>query len=346
MDVQDTGMELFPVLEKYGFRMGSFTQAFLGSGLINQTWHISDIRGEFVLQRINSVVFKNPESIANNIHLIGEFLTKHHPDYYFTRPVASVNGEEMIYLPDQGFFRLFPFVKGSISYDVVPNPQVGYEASKAFGRFSRLLEGLEISRLELPLPGFHYLSTRYCQFEESIETGNKSRVRACSGLIGQAKDLSFLVDRYESIRRDPGFHLRATHHDTKISNVLFDSSGKAICVIDLDTVMPGYFISDLGDMMRTYLSPVSEEEQDLTLIQVREEYKAAVLEGYLSEMRTVMTPSELDAVSYAGPFIVYMQALRFLTDHLNDDRYYGARYEGHNLVRAQNQFGLLEALMK
>src|SRR5206468_9716554 len=136
-----------------------------------------------------------------------------------------------------------------------------------------------------------------------------------------------------SIKVNPLFRQRVTHHDTKISNVLFNEQDKAVCVIDLDTVMPGYFISDVGDMMRTYLSPTSEEEKDFAKINVREEFFEAIVTAYLSEMKGQLTEIEKSHFIYAGKFMIYMQAIRFLTDHLNNDLYYGARYEGHNLIR-------------
>lgn len=338
-------LEWFRVLEKYGFREGGFEARPLGRGLINQTWRISDSRGVFVLQKINEKVFPDPEAIAGNLHLIGKYLQQYQPGYYFPGPVLSVSGEEMVYLEGSGYYRLFPYVSGSITHEVVPNPRIAYEAARAFGRFTRLLEGLDMTRLKVTLPGFHELGLRHSQFEEAVAMGNPGRIRDCENLIAGARDLAHLVDRYEAIRKDPSFRQRVTHHDTKISNVLFNERGEALCVIDLDTVMPGYFISDLGDMMRTYLSTVSEEEKDFSRIDVREEYRAAVLEGYLAEMKEVLTPAEIDAIPFAGPYIIYMQALRFLTDHLNNDRYYGAKYEGHNKIRAENQLVLLGKLL-
>ncbi|WP_431217988.1 phosphotransferase enzyme family protein [Puia sp. P3] len=168
-----------------------------------------------------------------------------------------------------------------------------------------------------------------------------SESAAQDGSIGYLESQNNIVSEYEDIRANKGFQLRVTHHDTKISNVLFDRQGKGICVIDLDTMMPGYFISDVGDMLRTYLSPVSEEEKDLTQITVRESYFKAIVEGYMEEMRGELTPTEKDAFVYAGAFMMYMQALRFLSDYLNDDVYYGRRYEDHNYVRALNQATLL-----
>ena len=141
-----------------------------------------------------------------------------------------------------------------------------------------------------------------------------------------------------------GAQLRVTHHDTKISNVLFDESGKGICVIDLDTIMPGYFISDLGDMFRTYLSPANEEVKDFNAIDVRDDFFRAIVQGYVSTMGTELTEEEKRLILYSGKFIIYMQAMRFLADYINNDVYYGARYEEQNFVRAGNQLQLLKIL--
>lgn len=129
-------------------------------------------------------------------------------------------------------------------------------------------------------------------------------------------------------------------------NVLFDENDKGLCVIDLDTMMPGYFISDVGDMMRTYLCPVSEEEQDLSKIMIRNDFFEAIVHGYLSEMREALSEKEQGQFVYAGKFMIYMQALRFITDYLNNDIYYGEKYEGHNLKRAMNQIQLLKLYLK
>ena len=165
-------------------------------------------------------------------------------------------------------------------------------------------------------------------------------------MISFLKDQQEIVSISEQISNNLDFKKRVTHHDSKISNVLFDENDKGLCVIDLDTVMPGYFISDFGDMMRTYLSPVSEEEKDLSKIEIREEYFKAIAEGYLSEMGKELTAIEKRYLVYAGKFMVYMQALRFLTDYLNNDIYYGSKYEGQNFIRANNQVCLLKKIIE
>ena len=317
-----------------------------GNGLINRTWKISTPDKQYILQRVNHAVFENPGSIAHNITTVAGYLERHHPDYCFVAPVPSNEGDEMIYDEDEGFYRLFPFVEGSHSKDVVDSPEQAFEAARQFGRFTRMLSGMEVGQLQITIPSFHDLTLRYQQFLQALENGNQQRRQACRRLIDDVLSHAGIEQQYRKIKADPRFRLRVTHHDTKISNVLFDSENKGLCVVDLDTVMPGYFISDVGDMMRTYLSPVSEEETDFSKIEVREEFYKAVVGGYYSEMKDELTETEKGCFFYAGQFMIYMQALRFLTDHLNNDGYYGARYEGHNLMRAQNQLVLLKRLLE
>jgi thiamine kinase-like enzyme len=180
----------------------------------------------------------------------------------------------------------------------------------------------------------------------AIRTGDPERIAATKDLAKFLVDRNGIVDMYAYILKDPYFKKRVTHHDTKISNVLFNQEGKGVCVIDLDTVMPGHFISDVGDMMRTYLPPANEEEKDLEKVQIRPEFYKAIIEGYRDQMGSQLSEKERSSFLYAGKFMIYMQAIRFYTDHLNNDAYYGARYEGHNLMRARNQVKLLEELEK
>jgi Ser/Thr protein kinase RdoA (MazF antagonist) len=241
---------------------------------------------------------------------------------------------------------MFPFVAGSHAKKVAQTPTQAYEAALQFGRFTRLLCGLDISGLAITIPSFHNLGLRYEQFLTALENGNKDRIAASTDLIEQVINHQSIVAVYTALLSDPQFKLRVTHHDTKISNVLFDDQDKGLCVIDLDTVMPGYFISDVGDMLRTYLCPVSEEEKDYSKIEVRADFYKAIINGYKEEMKNELTEKENKYFFYAGKFMIYMQALRFITDHINDDKYYGAKYEGQNLVRATNQMVLLQRYLE
>ncbi len=298
-----------------------------------------------MLQRINDAVFKDPEAIEQNIELIAAYLSQHAPGYKFIAPLPAADGKQMVH-QEEGYFRLFPFVNDSYSKDVVDTAPEAYEAAAQFGRFTKLLSQFNADQLKITLPHFHDLSFRYNQFREALQQGNPERIKESEDLITFINKQKDIVEIYEFIKQSPDFKLRVTHHDTKISNILFDAKNKGLCVIDLDTMMPGFFISDVGDMLRTYLSPVSEEERNLNKIVIRDDIYRAIVKGYYEAMEHELSEVEKQYFFYAGKFMIYMQAMRFLTDHLNNDVYYGARYPGHNFNRARNQVVLLEQLMK
>lgn len=334
------------ILNSYGLTEDSVEVKPFGTGLINNTWAITTGDKKFILQRINQNIFKQPADIAANISMIGNYLGQHYPDYLFVTAEKTLQKQDLVFESQQGYFRLFPFVKGSHTIDVVSTPAQAFEAAKQFGRFTKLLAGFPAVELRITLPDFHNLPLRYQQFETAIEHGNKQRIQETASTIYFLRQHRKIVTISESIPGNPAFKKRVTHHDTKISNVLFDEQDKGLCVIDLDTVMPGYFISDVGDMLRTYLSPVSEEETDFSKITIREDYFKAIADGYLSEMNEELSKEEKAHFVYAGKFMIYMQALRFLTDYINNDVYYGSKYEGHNFMRAKNQVVLLQKLME
>lgn len=315
-----------------------------GNGLINRTWKINRGGKAFILQQINNKVFKDPEAIAYNVKITGNYLRKNFPSYLFVMPVTSIHNGDIFFDGNAGYYRLLPFIENSHTIDVVQHPQMAYEAAKEFGKFTKLLSGFDASLLKITLPDFHNLSFRFRQFEEALSHGDAYRIGNSRTWVDAVFSNKYILDEFEKIKTNPQFKIRATHHDTKISNVLFDENDEGLCVIDLDTLMPGYFISDLGDMLRTYLSPVSEEEKDYSKIEIRNEYFASIVKGYVGQLRDELTPEEKEHFIYAGKFMIYMQALRFLADYINNDVYYGAKYEEHNLVRAGNQFTLLQKL--
>lgn len=334
------------IISSYGLDPNTVKIEVIDKGLINSTWQIKDQSHHFILQKINHNVFKKPEAIASNLRLIADYLSKHDPGYLLATPVQTVDHEEMKFVKDEGYFRLIPFVKDSHTIATVEKPEQAYEAAKKFGEFTKLLSGFPVRQLQNTIPDFHNLSLRYDQFMDALESGDKDRIKQSGELILFLKNNKDIADTYENILQNPSFILRVTHHDTKISNVLFNEDDKGICVIDLDTVMPGYFISDVGDMMRTYLSPANEEEKDFSKVQVREDYFKSIWDGYMEEMKNELTEDERQHFIYAGKFMIYMQALRFLSDHLNNDVYYGSKYEGQNFVRAGNQIALLQRLLE
>lgn len=328
------------IFDIYGWDVIYYEQ--LNQGLINATYIIKTSKGkQYILQTVNHQIFKSPEAIDHNIKLMGDYLSMHHPDYLFTHLVPNKEGTTL-YFWEGKYYRAFEHLNG-VSYDVLSKAEQAKEAAKAFGTFTSKLSNLPIKAVQITLPDFHNLSLRYQQFVSAIQYGNKERIESSKEAIQFLEEQQFLVEQYENFISSKNAILRVTHHDTKISNVLFDQNEKVICVIDLDTVMPGYFISDVGDMCRTYLPNVSEEEQNIDLIKIDKGRWEAIKEGYLLAMGDLLTSFEKAHFEFAGSFMIYMQALRFLTDHLNNDAYYGAKYNGQNYVRAINQIALLKA---
>jgi hypothetical protein len=333
------------ILAAYGFNTDKCVIKTFGTGLINTTWIVDYDNEEYILQKVNHQVFKNPFAISNNIRAVGDYLKQHSPDYLFVTPLLSTDHRDLV-MDGEDYYRLFPFIKNSLTFTTLESPDLAYEAAKQFGLFTHLLSGFDISQLQETLPNFHNLQLRYVQFEDAFANGNKERMAEAEDCIRLIEKYHFIVDEFEKIQRNKNFKKRVMHHDTKISNVLFDNNHKGLCIIDLDTVMPGYFISDVGDMMRTYLCPVSEEEKDFSKIEIRDDYYAAIVDGYLSQMHVELTDEEQTSFLYAGQFMIFMQAVRFLADYFNNDVYYGSKYEGHNLVRTRNQLHLLNRLQE
>lgn len=334
------------ILKAYGFEADEVTLQPIGSGHINKTYLLDSQRGKFVLQELNTQIFRDPQAIANNIQEVTDELRQHHPAYLFPAPLTTLDGKLMF--EDHGeYWRLLPFIANTIAFDTLSEPEQAYQAAKQFGKLSRLLTSFDTSRLQPTIPGFHDLLLRYEQFIFALEQGTEQYRKKAADVIETAIHHHFIVAYYQSYAKSKDFPTRVMHHDTKISNVLLaKDTFEGVCVIDLDTLMPGKFISDLGDMMRTYLCAFSENEKDLTKIKIRIPYFEAMIKGYLSEMADCLTETEKDLLLFSGKYIIYMQALRFLTDYLNGSTYYPIAYPDQNLDRAKNQFKLLSELFE
>ncbi len=316
-----------------------------GSGHINHTFLVEAESGErYVLQKINTAVFTQPEAIANNLRRASHYLAKHQPGYVFLTPLPTLNGHDLL-VENNNYWRLTPFVPNSTSINEATTPDQAREAARQFGRLARHLDGLDMTPFEPTIPDFHNLNWRYQQFSEALDQAPEDRKKKALALIEGFLERRDIVETYDRLLVNPDFPDRLMHHDTKINNVLLDAdTQRGLCVCDLDTLMPGKIISDVGDMIRTCVSPVSEESIAFNQVYVREDYYRALMEGYLSEMKDVLTETEKSTLFYAGPFLVYMQGLRFLADYLNGDIYYPVNHAEHNLNRARNQMALLQDL--
>lgn len=329
------------VLEVYGLHTKVTAVNTIGNGLINHTWKLSGQQEAWILQRINTTVFQQPLFIQQNIEHLSGYIQNVNPEYLFTTPLPASTGQTMVQYEDD-FYRLFRYIPNTRSIAIVETPQQAEEAAFQFGNFTRQFADFDCAKLHITIKQFHELSLRYEQFLQSLKSGLGHRIEQTQDLISFLQINRSIVHLFNEMVHDPEFKMRVTHHDTKISNVLFNQQDQGVCVIDLDTVMPGYFFSDLGDMFRTYLSPVGEDEQEMNLIQVRKNIYQAIVKGYAKGMGDILSEKEQRSIYDAGSIMIYMQALRFMTDYLNGDVYYQIQYPEHNLVRAKNQITLLK----
>jgi Ser/Thr protein kinase RdoA (MazF antagonist) len=330
------------ILSQYFSDGNDYHITLFGNGLIHKTYTVSTTSSpEYILQEVNTAVFKKPLDIASNLKALSNFLEQKGKEVFYPTPLSTINGHP--YSIESGsFYRLTPFVKGTHTLDACTTAEQAYEAAFQFGKFTAAFNGMDVSILQPTIPQFHDLTFRWQQFTDAMQNGNKERIQQAEKAIEQIQANYHIVARYQSIVSSSQFLQRVTHHDTKITNVLLNEQGKGVCVIDLDTVMSGLLISDLGDMFRTYLSPGNEEETDLSQVYVRPDFHEAIIAGYLEHMKDLLNKEELEAVNYSGEFLIYMQALRFLTDFLNNDTYYGIKYPLNNYNRTINQLALLD----
>jgi len=335
------------VLKAYSLPNTNIKIQQIGSGHINRTYLLTNLENNeaYILQSINANVFQNPETIATNIRLVADYLKTHFPNYLFPAPLRNAEGKTMVENNGE-YWRLSPFIANTLALDTLSSPKQAYEAAKQFGKLSRLLDGFDSKQLQPAILGFHDLQLRFDQFENALNEGQQVFKEKAIVEIETALRFKYILTQYNLFNNKSDFPNRVMHHDTKISNVLLnEDTFEGICVIDLDTLMPGKFISDLGDMMRTYLCEFSENETELSKINIRVEYFSAMIDGYLSEMGDILTTTEKEMILFSGKYIIYMQALRFLTDYLNGSVYYPITYADQNLDRTKNQFKLLKELI-
>ena len=332
------------ILESFGLNPIDFIVERIGTGHIHDTYRLTGEK-KFILQRVNKNVFKEPDIIASNLRFASDYLKKNFPDYSFLSGIPSITNTDMVYDVDGFPWRLFHYLANTITFDKIETSAEAFSAATEFAKLTRYLDKIEVADFKETISHFHDLNLRYHQFEIALAKAPKKLVENAMGEVSACRRFYYLTETYHSLISNGSLRLRITHNDTKINNILFDAvSRKAVSVIDLDTLMPGYFIYDLGDMVRTYVCAVTEEEKDYSKILFRREFYNALLEGYLSQMESVMSAKEKAAIPFAGKMMTYIMALRFLTDYLNGDVYYHTDYAGQNLVRAGNQLRFLDML--
>ncbi len=333
------------VLGAYGPGLDQYTIEPLGNGHINHTFLVkTTAKQPYVLQKINTAVFKNPAQIAHNWKLAKEHIEKHDPDYAMLSYIPTSMGKLLYVDSANQWWRLTAYFDHSVCYETLDSIEKASKTARAFGKFASLLAKADVSNFYEILPRFHDLSYRQMQFDEALAKASSHRLLEAKSLISFLNEKRWITHFYEKVIRL--LPRRIVHMDAKISNVLFDSqSNNVLSLIDLDTLMPATLLSDAGDMIRSMSCAAAEDEQNRELIKVRPGFVEAIVENYAGEIADIL-PVEKQLLPFGGIMLVYMQALRFLTDYLENDHYYHIRYPDHNLVRATNQATLLDELLR
>lgn len=344
---------IYEVVNEFSFKGEFVSCEEFGSGHINQTY-LARYKNEekeqkYILQRINSDVFKNVSQLMNNVFAVTTYLRdiikqNGGDSDRETLHFIKTNDGKQFYTDDEGnYYRAYIFVKDSICYNSVENAELFKSSGVAFGRFQKLLADFDASKLYETIPNFHNTKWRYeNEFIPAVEKNLSGRMESCLNEIEFVKarqaDAGVIVDLLEN----GSLPLRVTHNDTKLNNVMFDEhTNECICVIDLDTVMPGLALYDFGDSIRFGASTAAEDEKDLDKVSMSLEYFKAYAEGFLSEAGSALNKCEIDNLAFASKIMTFECGMRFLTDYLNGDTYFRTKYPEHNLVRARNQFKLV-----
>ena len=326
-----------------------------GSGHINDTycaWYDqAGCRVRYIHQRVNHHVFKNPILVMENVarvtrHALASLLAEGNPEAH-RRTLTCIparDGKPYAFDPDGNLWRTYPFIEGAKGYDEIECNEQAYQAARAFGAFQNLTADLAGERLHETIPDFHHTPKRLAALEAAITENVADRANSVSSEIefarARAADCSRITDHIASGKIPE----RVTHNDTKLNNVLLDlTTAEAICVIDLDTTMPGSALYDFGDMVRTAAPTTREDDPDLKHLGIRLDRFESLVRGYLSTA-TFLNDAERTNLAFSGKLLTLECGIRFLTDYLNGDTYFKIKRPGHNLDRCRNQFGFVRAL--
>ena len=321
-----------------------------GSGHINDTYCVlfdqSGSRVRYVFQRINHGIFKKPVAVMENIQRVTTHLTNKCaglPDASrrVLTLIPSRHGTAYYHDVDGNYWRAYLFIEKARTFDAVESTGQAFEAAKAFGLFQKLLADIPAPRLHDTIPDFHHTPKRFAALEQAIQADVANRAKLAQ------PEIEFTLRHKDicPVLLDAGLPERVTHNDTKFNNVMLDqTTGEGICVIDLDTVMPGLALYDFGDMVRTTTSPTKEDELDLTKVKMQFPMFEALARGYLSSAAGFLTPAEKKFLPFSGKLITFEIGIRFLTDFLAGDVYFKVHRDGHNLDRCRTQFKLVESI--
>lgn len=314
-----------------------------GSGHINETYLAVTDKKRYILQKVNTVAFKKPDELMENIVAVTKYLrTKTDDPRGALQLVPTVDGRDYLVTADGGYWRMYDFIEDSLCLDAAETADDFYESAMAFGMFQKLLAAFPAASLHETIVNFHNTPDRCRQFREALEKDSMSRAAWC------AKEIKFVLDREQEantlmdLLKKGELPLRVTHNDTKLNNVMLDATTrKALCVIDLDTVMPGLSLFDYGDSIRFGASTAKEDELDLSKVQIDLSLFEAYTRGFLTACGSSLTAREIELFPLGAKMMTFECGTRFLTDYLSGDVYFHIARPSHNLDRCRTQFKLV-----
>lgn len=322
-----------------------------GNGHINDTYLVNP--NTYILQRINTKVFTNPDELMNNIDNVTTFLRKKiadeggNPDRETLTVIHTKDGKNFYKHDGDNVFRIYKFIENTVTIEENPTSENLYSAGKCFGHFQRMLDDFPVEKLYETIKDFHNTPKRVQALKEAVSADIAGRAGAVKKEIEFALENAEFASKVTDSIADGKIPIRVTHNDTKINNILFDkATEEAVCVIDLDTVMPGSALYDFGDALRIGGSTAAEDEIDLDKVRFSREAFANFARGYCSEMLQCLTEAETELLPFSVKLMTYECGIRFLTDYLNGDTYFKIHREHHNLDRARNQFKLVEDISR
>ncbi len=349
------GNELENIFKSFNAEGNYLSGYTFGTGHIHDTYKIETGRDQknYLLQKLNNKIFRDIPGLQDNIYRVTSHIRikleqegEKDIDRKCLTVIEAIDGNTWIQDDGGNYWRMFLFIPDHRSYDVVKNNDQAYEGGKAIGRFQSLLSDLPGPRLRETIPFFHDVEKRLETFHRALNDDTESRV-------GTVKDeINFVLSRQEEMKtilnlgRQGKIPMRITHNDTKFNNILLDEDDRALCLIDLDTVMPGYVHYDFGDSLRTAANMVAEDETDLSKVGVNMTIYRSFTKGYLEQTREVLNINEINYLSVGPSLMTFIMGLRFLTDYIMGDVYYKIHKPDHNICRSRAQFRLVESFEK
>lgn len=329
----------------------------LGEGLINDTYKVKTTeqdKPDYVLQRINHIVFPDVDMVMRNIDAVTSHIRKKLTEQGTTdidrrvlRFIPEKNSNKLYIKLDSSqeeatsYWRLMVFIDDAVTKQAV-NPESSHAAGRAFGNFQAMLSDIPV-QLGETIQDFHNMEFRLLQLHEVVSSDPAGRVKEerVQKMLAEIEKRAEAMCKAERMGRKGTLPKRVCHCDTKVNNMMFDKQDNVLCVIDLDTVMPNFIFSDYGDFLRTAANRTAEDCPDMSEVGFRMDIFKAFTQGYLESARSFLLPAEIEDLPYATALFPYMQCVRFLWDYLSGDKYWKCQYPDHNFVRANNQLHLL-----